>query len=626
VTSFFSELKRRNVYRVGSLYLVVSWGLAQAAGVMEGAIGLPDWFDGFIIATLALCFPVALLLAWAFEKTPQGIRRTQPLAKNQPSEKHGLFDWALLAALLGIVGLIAWQQLQPPSAEVLPSEPQAAIATDAPVENATRQQATESVEDDALSVAVLPFRDLSPDQNQSHFSDGVAEEILNVLSRVRGLKLASRPSSFRFRERSETGIIEIARALDVRYVLDGSLRKAGDAIRVSVQLIDGLDDRQLWSKVFDRTLTVEDVFQIQDEISQVVVSTIGQSLDLSPPEAIRFTAAAATDDLGAYDAYLLGREIFAQRGQPFRHRMREMVESFERAVQLDPEFERGWEALAAAYAIAPAWNLQDRDYLALARETALKALAMNDNLGLAHAALGLAARLDDGRPDKISAVDHLTRAIELEPFETSHWDWRGQHMAELGFFEAAKADLQRASEIDPDNIVAKSWLFNTRLFQGRIDEVVEDWPEAPNNGFARPILMRAYAELGRDEEVLVLADSEEDEDWMPVVRLFAEALTGMLPDYDAAYARSNEMFVDLTGSEVPARRVAWHYAFKQYQNMPALPDLAGSMPWWYRVHDDFLNSTRRFEYFHSQGLEDYWRERGFPPMCEAAPSGDYRCM
>ena len=218
-----AELRRRNMFRVAGLYAVTAWLLAQAAGVMESAIGLPDWFDGFVVATLLLGFPVALILAWAFEVTPDGMRRTVPAGASEYDGlgKKRVLDLLILAGLV-LVAVVGDRMLGP---------------TGGP-----RVAASEA----DRSIAVLPFADYSPARDQGYFADGIAEEVLNALAGTDGLRVASRTSAFTFRDQGASAQ-EVAGKLGVVHVLDGSVKKQGRTLRVTAQLVDSRTDEQVWS-------------------------------------------------------------------------------------------------------------------------------------------------------------------------------------------------------------------------------------------------------------------------------------------------------------------------------------------------------------------------------------------
>ncbi|MBL4619820.1 MAG: hypothetical protein JKX88_06965, partial [Marinicaulis sp.] len=262
MNKLLTELRRRNIFRVAGVYAVVGWILMQVAGTLENSLNLPDWFDSAITATLLIGFPIAVLLAWAFEMTPEGVKRTETIAEGESvTVKTGRkLDVAILGGLVLVGVMIGWQMLRP-----------------VPAPSNTTDIGEQTIS--AASIAVLPFSDLSPNGDQEYFSDGMAEEILNVLVKVTGLNVASRTSSFGFKGQEALGIPFIAEKLNVRHVLEGSVRKSGETIRITAQLIDAQTDQHLWSETFDRTLTTENIFAIQDEIANAIVDRLGIVID-----------------------------------------------------------------------------------------------------------------------------------------------------------------------------------------------------------------------------------------------------------------------------------------------------------------------------------------------------------
>ena len=247
--AFLRELKRRKVIRVGSAYIAVGWGLTQIIAEFGEPLSLPDWFyNAFIVLVLA-GLPLALLLAWAFEVTPDGVATTQAATEDAPGPQLQFIDFALLGAMVLVVAIVA-----------------TGLFRDAPA-----RMAAPIVAEGPPSIAVLPFVDMSDTGDQGYFSDGMSEEIMNVLAQVDGLKVASRTSSFSFKE-SEKKLPEIAAVLGVAHVLEGSVRKSGDQIRIKAQLIRAADGFTVWTKTYDETL--DDVFAIQDDVSRRILEEL----------------------------------------------------------------------------------------------------------------------------------------------------------------------------------------------------------------------------------------------------------------------------------------------------------------------------------------------------------------
>ncbi len=375
MSGLFSELKRRNVFRVAGAYAVVGWILAQIATTLEESLGLPAWFDASIVALLLLGLPIALIFAWAFELTPEGVVKTEavPEGESITADTGRKLDYAIVAGLVALGLMLGWQQIGYRPASY--TENADAIA---------ESSRAEAQEHHVTSMAVLPFADLSPDGDQEYFSDGIAEEILNVLVGVDGLNMVSRTSSFQFKGR-DLGIRDIAEVLGVRHVVEGSVRKSGETIRVTAQLIDANADTHLWSETYDRPLNAENLFEIQDDIANSIVSALRDALGLTELEEI--TVMATTKNLSAYERYLRARPLYQSRVD-----LGLVIELLQQAVSQDPSFAKAWEMLAATTNLLREYGPTDDTDEELdlrAAEYANRALAIDAGSATAIAVIGL---------------------------------------------------------------------------------------------------------------------------------------------------------------------------------------------------------------------------------------------
>ncbi|WOJ96472.1 hypothetical protein R0137_14630 [Congregibacter brevis] len=355
---FYSKLKQRNVFRVAGVYAVVGWLLAQIASTLESSLSLPAWFDSLVVSLLLLGFPVALVFAWAFELTPEGIRRSEddPLNVSNAVKSGGFVDALIVCGLIGVAGVMVWSWWRVPA---LSSDDAVLSFEDAIVDIAadTRGDVTPQ------SIAVLPFADMSATGDQEYFSDGIAEEILNALVRVPELKVSGRTSSFAFKGRN-IDLREIAAVLGVATVLEGSVRKQGERVRITAQLIRAEDGFHLWSEVYDGTL--DDVFDLQDRIA----NQIAQELEplFSPQDGARL-APRLTESTEAYDLYLRGTaRLWKFWG---RENLTEAVALLEQAVALDPQFVDAKTALAAAYYTFPTYVPVEDDFVYIRKSEAV---------------------------------------------------------------------------------------------------------------------------------------------------------------------------------------------------------------------------------------------------------------
>lgn len=319
------------------------------------------------------------------------------------------------------------------------------------------------------SVAVLPFENLSPDPNQQYFADGVAEELLNVLAQVKGLKVSARTSSFLFDE-PNADVAEVGRALNVANVVEGSVRRDGNRIRVTVQLIDADEGYHRWSRTFDRELS--DIFEIQDQIARAVVDALKVELLKSPKQKL---ARRSTDSIEAYDLYLAGRQRFNQRGQG-NDEARRAIDLFEQAVEVDPEFALAWSGIADYYSVSNDWWLEtymDRDAIAArALEAARRAVELEPKLAEAQASLGMA--LGKFEDDYEQGRVHLRKAIELNPGYATALHWLGTDYFHEGWHSEALRLQERAATLDPLNNIVITWYARTLGTTGRYEKAVTE--------------------------------------------------------------------------------------------------------------------------------------------------------
>ncbi|NNE04399.1 MAG: adenylyl cyclase, partial [Xanthomonadales bacterium] len=337
--SFIKELKRRNVFKVGIAYAVVAWLILQVADVMIDNIGAPDWLFRAIVLVLALGFPLVLVFAWAFELTPEGIKREKDVDRSQsiaPQTGQKL-NYAIMAVMALALGYFIWDKFSASAPE--------------PVASASDEQVIDK------SIAVLPFVNMSADENNEYFSDGLSEELLNLLAKVDGLKVAARTSSFKFKN-SDDDIADIGQKLNVATILEGSVRKHGNQARITAQLIKVDDGFHLWSETYDRNL--DNIFQVQDEIARAIVDALKLPLLGQDEQAV---AASSASSFEAYDLYLLGRHHYRQVNE---QGFKKAVEYFTRATDVDPDYAPAWSGLADAYL-----GLSDYGDLALSESYAL---------------------------------------------------------------------------------------------------------------------------------------------------------------------------------------------------------------------------------------------------------------
>ncbi|WOJ97117.1 adenylyl cyclase [Congregibacter brevis] len=456
--SFFGELKRRNVFRVAGLYVVVSWVIVQVAATVEEAIALPAWFDAVVLSFLVLVFPIVLIFAWAFELTPEGIQRTSAVDKEESitTQTASKLDIALLISFLMFAGALLAPRFLPE--RQTDTGDTAAADTALQVDEQLVSDATPPVKD--ASIAVLPFADLSPDGDQEYFADGISEELLNVLAQVDGMKVAGRTSSFAFKGRNED-LREIGQVLNVAHILEGSVRSQGDKVRVTAQLIQVSDGFHLWSQTYDRDLS--DIFAVQDDIAQQILVALTDELMADAAPAI---APAARTDISAFNLFLQARDLIASRDASGMQRALELLN---RAIEIDPTYAPAYASRAKAYTLlsdrpGSYGSIPAQEALTLARADVDKALALDPKLADGFAIQGL-INADIGRPD--FAVSSLRRALELNPNSLDARNWLALALAFNGRLRDVADQLKTLVDIDP---LYPPGVTNTILYNYRIGD------------------------------------------------------------------------------------------------------------------------------------------------------------
>jgi TolB-like protein/Tfp pilus assembly protein PilF len=433
--SLVGELKRRNVIRMAGLYLVGAWLIVQVAGTLLPMFGAPDWVPRSIVLVLAIGFLPALAFAWVFELTPEGIKRDAdvPAAESIAPQTARRMDRLIIVVLALALGYFALDKF------VLAPRREAAqvatVAAAAPTPAPTAVPAAPQL--GRASIAVLPFEDMSPQKDQEYFSDGMAEEILNALAQVKGLKVAGRTSSFQYKGRNED-LRAIGRELGVAHILEGSVRKQGDRVRITAQLIQASDGSHLWSETFNGDL--KDVFGLQENIARAITAQL--KLVLEDDQRL---VPVATKDMEAYGLYLQATQIFDHR---MADRMPEAARLLEEATRRDPTYARAWSRLAAVYVILPTYIGADAaSTVPQVRETAKKAIALDPTLAEPWAVLGLAS--SQGEADHIAAREHFEQALKLDPDDITSNFWYGLALLRSGYHGAGVARLEHGLAVDP---------------------------------------------------------------------------------------------------------------------------------------------------------------------------------
>ena len=426
----FSELKRRNVLRMAVLYVVAAWLVMQVAGVLIDLGALPEWAGPWVLAALAIGLPIALAVSWFYEITPEGLALEKDISPADVAAHAGSrrMDFVIIAMLSAAVILFAYDKWWP----------------EGPMDN---------------SIAVLPFENLSGDPEQEYFSDGISEEILNLLAQIRPLKVIARTSSFSFKSK-DVDIATMAAQMNVSHILEGSVRRSGNRVRITAQLIDAVDSTHLWSETYDRELG--DVFAIQDEIATAIVGALRSQVGLEVATMPQVVATASTE---AHDAFLRGRYLIAQRtGRSIESAVREL----ERAVAIDPEYAMAHAELAAAMWLLPAYTDATGEEIRPRFEMhAERAMALGPSLAESQAASGLVAWMSDSG---MEAIPYFEKAIHIRPNYADPYNWIGLILRANGQYAQAFDYREKAAQIDPLSVLAFHTYADDLLERGRIDE------------------------------------------------------------------------------------------------------------------------------------------------------------
>ena len=478
--SFFEELKRRNVFRVAIGYIITAWLLLQVVDLVLENINAPDWVMQVFMLALAIGFPLAIFFAWAFEVTPEGVKREADVDRSQSiTNRTGRkMDRNIIIAMALALAYFAYDKFLASPPDSVPQsgpekhlQPESASTGQLVPANDALPQAGDTpaaLSPNEKSVAVLPFINMSDDAQNEYFSDGISEELLNVLVRVKGLRVPSRTSSFTFKG-STKKLAEIGAELQVDHILEGSVRKSGDRIRVTAQLIEVSTDTHLWSETYTRQL--DDIFAMQDEIALAIVSALKVTLTGEDQPSIHIRATASVD---AYNKYLLGRHLWNQRSP---ESLLAATKPLNDAVAMDANYGQAWAALADAYVLIPEYGAGSVDqYIPLAHEAIERALAINPESARALTTSAYVKFIYDY--DFEGAHADIEKAIRIDPgYATAH-QWYGELLAVEGQFDAALDQLRLARIADPLAVImphVMGWILS---FSNRTDEAYAYYEQA----------------------------------------------------------------------------------------------------------------------------------------------------
>ncbi|MCH6573280.1 MAG: tetratricopeptide repeat protein [Proteobacteria bacterium] len=457
MSGLFTELKRRNVFRVAVVYLIAGWIILQVADIMMDALNLPEWTLRLIVTLLMLGFPVAVILAWALEITPEGIKREKHVDRSQSitgetGRKINQVTVILLAVAVGFL-LVERFTLQRPASEPI-AESGPASAAGAPTE-----QSTISAPD--RSIAVIPFASRGGDGADDSFAEGIHDDLLTQLGKIGALKVISRTSVMQYKD-TQKSIPQIARELGVATVLEGGVQRAGDRIRINMQLIDAVTDKHLWAETYDRDLSVTSIFDIQSDIAHAVSRALQASLTADEESRL---SSLPTGSLAAYDAFSRGKLLLPDRTTAA---LKQAERSFREAIALDPEYAEAYAGLADTLGLQASYLVRRQgDYLDEAGPIIEQALALDPLLGEAYIAR---ATWLANSGELASARESFARGVSLSPGYAPGHHWYGNRLVESGHLVEGIAQLRIAHELDPQSGIITSNLAEHLQLAGQADE------------------------------------------------------------------------------------------------------------------------------------------------------------
>jgi len=449
--SFFAELKRRNVVKVGIAYAITGWVVVEIASVVLPIFKAPDWILQVFTLFIILGFPLALIFSWAFEKTSKGLKRTAEVSTEQ-SITHVTgrkLDFIIIGVLAAAVVVFALDKF---------------------VWVGEKAAATAAVSEERPSVAVLPFANRSANEDDAFFVDGIHDDLLSHISKIGSIKTISRTSVLQYRDTTKT-IPQIAAELGVATVLEGGVQRAGEQVRINVQLIDARTDEHLWSEIYDRQLSAANIFAIQSEISTAIAEALETTLSSEEQDRLN---TVPTENLAALEAYFLGKQRMATRKTAA---LAEAVRYLEQAIALDPDFALAYVALADTYRLQNNYAGLPRDEMDAKGQAAIdKALQLDNKLGEAYTSL---ANLRQRRSDYDGAEAAFKRALELNPNYAPAYQWYGEFLAlRVGRPEDALVQSRRAVALDPLSAIINTDFAEALDVAGHFDEALAQYQKA----------------------------------------------------------------------------------------------------------------------------------------------------
>ena len=616
--SFFEELKRRNVFRVAIGYVITAWLLLQVVDLVLENINTPDWVMQVFMLALAIGFPLAVFFAWAFEMTPDGVKRESEIDRSQsitPQTGQKLNRTIILVLVLAVAFLLYKQLGNQSQAPVVITESELASET-----SSTHQGIAET---GPVTIAVLPFVNMSSDPEQEYFSDGITEEILNRLAKVSELQVAARTSVFTFKGQHQD-IRQIGEMLGVRNILEGSVRRDGEQVRITAQLIRATDGFHLWSETYDRKL--ENIFAIQDDIASKIAVALQISLGITESQA---AARIKPVDPQVYDLYLRARALHRNRGEG----LIEALELFQQALDIDPEFAPAWAGLAHSYDVIE-FYVSDGvleeigDFRTKSTSAAQQALELDPELATALHAMGNNLWVQG---EWARAQEYYERALQLDPDSADIMEDYTNMLTYALQFDAARKVAERMVTLDPFVPVFLNAIMNVYDIIGEYekrDAYMRVLTERnPDFRYTYAWNIQRLFELGQIDELHHYVDQIDMKNWTTAESVHAAidwlANPHQTPDGEVLeflsfrprlpmHVGRPDIFFDIMFNLSNGRK------FPQVTSIliPKLPPDKSR-----RVHE--LPQTKAF--LKATRLPEYWRKVGWPDMCSPIGEDDFEC-
>ena len=609
--NLFEELKRRHVFRIGIAYLVVAWLVLQVVNIVVPIVGAPDWTNKLLLILLVAGFPIALVLAWAFEMTPEGVKRTGDLDEVAPKQAVSTgrkLDFVIIGLMAIALAYFGWRQYY-----------------GAPIRQ-TAEQTTPGATATAAampSLAVLPFANLSADKNQEYFADGLSEELLNKLAGLKELRVIGRTSSFAFKGKNED-LRTIAETLGVNHLLEGSVRKSGNEVRITAQLIRAADGSHIWSKTYDRKL--DDIFAIQDDISMAVADALQVTLGVGELAH----QPGMTRNVAAYDEYLAAHTTADITPQA----LQSGIAHLEKAISIDPDFALAWQALSQAYSFAAGTipdEVQGAGQKAFQAAERARKLAPDAPQVLAQQSTASLNRGD------WQEADRLTKAETASDATTLAATGRGQFLYLTGRAREAVGVLERARSVDPLDPGVSVTLSQAYAATGNTAAALAEAERGLKVANAPPLMMTGAAFLA----ALATKDRAEIKKWLALMPVSDDAanvnvvMVGMIDDPVAALKELHRLAAEPRFQAGINRYVLsqWaayfgdqKYALELFRDIADHSALSGQYGAWRPINRNMRKLPGFKDYLRKIGLVDYWRKSGnWGDFCHPIGDDDFEC-